>query len=91
MEILDIWQEQALFSDQEDLHDLLTHLQHDMVEQCAQGALDAATLRKTLYFLGVLMKVHPASTRRFASMLQKDQRLKQRQAAEARLPACHDA
>ena len=63
------WQSVAAKSDRPDLLLILGTLQRDIQEQASQGSLDVSTLRKTLFFLSVLMKSRPQSQRRFAAML----------------------
>lgn len=69
LDILRAWQSDAARMDRPDLLFILNTLQRDIEEQAQQGALDPSTLRKTLYFLSVLMKSRPQSQRRFARML----------------------
>lgn len=63
------WREEAERSHRYDLLPLLGVLEQDFNDQAKLNTLNPATIRKTLYFLGVLMRSQPASRQRFAQTL----------------------
>jgi hypothetical protein len=67
--VLSEWRENAEQAGRQDLLPLLHALHRDFSEQAARGELSPSTLRKTIYFLGVLMKAHPRTRQRFAQSL----------------------